>query len=128
MAEGTVTVRAFTSRAMIPIEHATITFTQIAPDGKRTLLAVRSTDESGRTAPVTVQTPEISEGLSPELGLPYSLLDIDAFHPGYERILVENVQVFPGVRTLQTLEMIPLEQYPASANETEVFDLPSQNL
>lgn len=128
MAEGSVTVHAYTSRAMIPVAGATVSFTQFSPDGSVVLLSVRTTDESGRTDPVVVPTPEKSESLAPAPDRPYALNNIDASHPGYERIVVEHVQIFPGVRTLQPLEMIPLEEYPSSSNQTEVFDLPTQNL
>lgn len=128
MAEGTIVVRAYTSRASIPVVDATIIFSQIDRDGRQALLAVRQTDQSGRTAPVTVSTPDRSDSQVPEPGQPYALIRIDAHHPGYERILVENVQVFDGVQTLQELAMIPLEEYPASRNQTETFDLPTQNL
>lgn len=128
MAEGTVIVRAYTSRAQIPVVDAAIIITQYDPDGTTHLLAVRQTDQSGRTEPVTVQTPEVSESLAPEAGQPYALINIDAYHPNYERILIEHAQVFPNTRTVQNLTMIPREEYPSSFNETEVFDLPAQNL
>lgn len=128
MSEGTVIVRAYTSRAQIPVADTTIIITQYNSDGTTELLAVRQTDQSGRTDPITVQTPDVTESLAPQASQPYTLINIDAFHPNYERILIEHAQVFPDVRTVQNLTMIPREEYPSSFHDTEVFDLPPQNL
>ena len=45
-----------------------------------------------------------------------------------EEIIVDNVQVFPGVITDQDLELIPLSEFPDSWNKAEIFDTPAQNL
>ena len=128
MAEGTVVVRAFTSRAMIPIEGATVSFTQYTPTGNTRLLAVRYTDESGKTAPLTIATPELEESQEPQEAQPFTQVNIGITHPAYESILVERVQIFPGIQTVQNFELVPLEKFPESWSEIEVFDQPAQNL
>ncbi len=128
MAEGTLSVRVTASRAQIPIDGATVTFTRSAPGGGTELLAVRFTDSSGKTPPVTFSTPDASDSRAPEPGQPYTLVDVEAWHPDYAGVLVENVQVFPGQKTLQDIDLIPLEEFPPSFSGTEVFDLPPQNL
>lgn len=128
MAEGTVVVRVYTSRAQIPVENTTVAFTRYTPAGPVELLAVRLTNESGRTEPLAVEAPEASESRAPEPGQPYTLVNIEAWHPDYAGVLVERVQVFDGQQTLQAIELIPLAEYPDSYSETEVFDLPQQNL
>jgi hypothetical protein len=128
MAEGTVIARVFTSDAMIPIEGATVTVMQTAADGSVTLLAIRFTDESGKTAPFSVQAPELSDSLEPEQGQPFTELDLAAYHPDYERILVEHVQIFAGIQTVQPFELVPLKELPASVDQAEIFTLPVQDL
>ena len=55
-------------------------------------------------------------------------MDLSAECPGYEQILVEGIQVFTGVRTIQELAMIPYPQYPEYYNLTEVFPISPQAL
>ena len=48
--------------------------------------------------------------------------------PGYEMLLVENVQVFPNTETLQGLELIPLPEQTSSSTRGEIVDIPPQDL
>ena len=61
-------------------------------------------------------------------GQPFTQVDLSAECPGYEQILVEGIQVFAGVRTIQELAMIPYPQYPEYYNLTEVFPISPQAL
>ena len=51
---GTIMLRVYTSRAQLPVPGATVAVTQKSGGGRHTLLAVRTTDENGRIAPVRV--------------------------------------------------------------------------
>lgn len=124
---GILQVRVFTSAAQLPVEGVTVAVTQTAASGM-SLLATRITDESGRISPIDVPAPARSESLSPGFGKPFSAVNIWADHPDYERILVENVQIFAGITTLQDLELIPLSELPEVYNLTEVFDISAQPL
>lgn len=127
-ATGTILTRVFTSQAQIPVAGATVAFTQRGPEGHHTLLALRVTDANGRTAPVQVDTPDASASESPGTVTPFAVCDIWAESPGYELLVVENVQIFAGTQTLQELELIPLpEQSLTLLLETPV-NVPPQNL
>ena len=127
-ATGTILTRVFTSQAQIPVAGATVAFTQRGPEGHHTLLALRVTDANGRTAPVQVDTPNASASESPGTVTPFAVCDIWAESPGYELLVVENVQIFAGTQTLQELELIPLpEQSLTLLLETPV-NVPPQNL
>ena len=76
----------------------------------------------------SVQTPDLSASQAPAQETPFSTVDVTAEHPLYERIVVENVQVFPNTVTRQDLQMIPLNEMPEAWNQTEIFDVPPQNL
>lgn len=123
MSQGYFTSQAVTSNASIPVENATVIVTQ-----GQTLLAVRTTDRSGNTAPIAIDTPELSESLSPDNGVPFALVDVAIDHPEYQRIVANNVQIFPNVYTRQTFALIPLSALPEQWNQTETFDTPPQNL
>lgn len=127
-ATGTILTRVFTSRAQLPVIGATVAFTQRGTEGRHALLALRVTDANGRTAPVRVGTPDPSASESPGTVEPFAVCDIWVEAPGYELLVVENVQIFPNTQTLQELELIPLpEQTPTLLPENPV-NIPPQNL
>ncbi len=127
--QGTVVVRLFTSAAMIPLQGATVTITQPLPNGQTKLLAVRVTNFDGMTDPVPVDTPAMqdSQSYQPQL-TPYSTVDIRIEREGFDRIVVENAQVFPDTETRQELTMIPTPNLPSSFDRTETFVIPPQNV
>ena len=125
---GTILTRVYTSRAQIPVGGATVAFTQRGHEGRHILLAVRVTEANGRTAPVQVSTPNASASESPGTTDPFSVCDIWAESPGYELLVVENVQIFPGTQTIQELELIPLPENTATLLPESPVNIPSQNL
>ena len=125
---GRVVARVYTAEEAIPLEGVTVVVTQRSPVGKVTLLGLRTSDRSGQTEPVYVRTPERDITQSPSEQRGFSTVDVTADHPAYQRIIVENVQVFPGVVSLQEFAMIPLEEYPPQWGQTEVFDVTPQGL
>ena len=127
--QGTVIARVYTSDAFLPLANVPVTFTQIQPDGSRKLLAVRLTNSSGMTAPLPVETPDAAESLAPGLmAKPYALVDISVEYPGYGGILAEGVQIFPGVETIQALQLVPLPSLSGEADQSVLFPGSSQNL
>ena len=124
---GYLSVRAFASSAQLPIEGAAIVVTQPSENGAR-LLASRLTDRNGKIPPISIQTPDRSESQQAGGSSPYTSVDITADHPDYERIVVENVQIFSGILSRQNLEMIPLDSRPEAFNMTEIFRISGQNL
>jgi len=124
---GFLRVRVYTSRAQLPVEDATVTVSQPGATGSR-LLATRITDESGLIPVLTLPTPDGGESLSPGTAKPYTTVDIMVDHPDYERVLIENAQIFPGVISEQNIPLIPIEERPQYWNLTEVFPVTPQEL
>lgn len=127
-AVGTILTRVYTSQAQIPVVGATVAFTQRGREGRHTLLAVRVTDKNGRTAPVQVSTPDAGASESPGTSDPFAVCDIWAESPGYELLVVENVQIFPDTQTLQELELIPLPEQMTTLLPEHPVNIPSQTL
>ncbi len=124
---GFLSIHSFTSAARLPVAGVTFTVTQRRPEGTE-LLAVRIADDSGRIEPLSFPAPDAAESQSPGAGVPFALVDITADHPEFERIIVEGVQIFPGVTTDQDFALIPLAEQPEVFNMTEIFRITPQNL
>lgn len=115
--QGFVIARVYTSDAYIPLVGIPVTFTLVESGGRRQLLATRTTDENGLTTPVTVTTPDVSQSLIPgQSSKPYATLDIAAAAPGYGSALIRGVQIFPGVETVQGLQLRPSPAYNETVN------------
>ncbi|MCI8304056.1 MAG: spore cortex-lytic protein [Lawsonibacter sp.] len=131
-ATGTLSVRVYTSQAQIPLEGATVVVTEPGEEGKWKLLSLQSTNSSGMIQAVQIDTPMPGESTSPDGlpggGAPCTLCDVWAEQPGYAMLQMENVQIFPGVETVQNMELIPLPQGLCSLQQRDVRDIPAQAL
>jgi hypothetical protein len=127
---GQLNVRVFTSQAQIPVEGATVVVTGEGKNGKRALWSVQSTDSSGGIRPVSMQTPAVGESTQPgQDEAPFAVCQVWAEHPGFAVLAVDGVQVFPGVETLQEMELIPLAQGESSLSQpTQRRDISAQDL
>ena len=122
---GYIRVRAFQSRAEIPLKDVAVAIT--ATDG--TAIALLLTDRSGVAGPVEIPVPDIEAGQTPDTGeVPFTQVNIYARLKGYEQIENEDVQVFPDTTTVQNLELIPLSEMPGEFDKRELFITPAQNL
>ena len=131
-ATGTLSVRVFTSRAQIPLAGATVVVAERGEGGRWKLLSIQNTDSSGLIRPVTIDAPPMGESTSPGglpgPGLPFALCDVWAEQPGYIMLRVENVQIFPGVETVQNMQLIPLPEGMCSLQQRDQRDIPAQDL
>lgn len=125
---GRLNVRVYTSLAQIPVAGATVVVTQRGTNGKRKLLSVQTTDSSGSIQPIEVRTPKIAESTHPGNAQPFAVCDVWAEYPGFAMLVVEGVQVFPGVDTLQAMELNPLAEGDNSLTTTDVREIPEQTL
>ena len=127
---GTLQVQVYTSRAALPVRDATVVVVQRAPSGKYDLISIQSTDSSGKIRPITVETPPLAESTHPNNipGPPFAQCDIWAEHPNYAMLLVEGVQVFPGVETIQSMDLCPLSGSGTEFFQCGVREIPPQNL
>ena len=112
---GSLIIRAFTSQAQLPVSGATVIISSPAEDGRRKVLSIQTTDESGGTQPVRLEAPDLSLSESPGGAVPFSDYSLVVEHPDYYLATFEKLQVFPGVETVQNVSLIPLPQ-PAGDN------------
>lgn len=125
---GTLSIRAFTSRAQIPVPGATAAVTRPAGEGRHQLVAIRVTDESGLIQPISLPAPSPSQSEGPGNAQPFALCDVWIEHPEFQMLHVENVQVFPNVETRQNAELLPLPEYPDQQDMTSMVEITPQPL
>lgn len=121
--KGTIVAQVYTSKAQLPIENASIT---IIKNGE--VIAQRTTNSSGKTDSVPVDTPAISESQSPGNITPFTSVDMKITHPEFYGIIVREVQVFPNTETLQYAELIPIAETNSRFDRTETVNITPQNL
>lgn len=131
-ATGTLSVRVFTSQAQIPLEGATVVVAAAGEEGKYKLLSIQNTDSSGMIQTIQIDAPALGESTSPGglpgPGAPFARCDVWAEQPGYAMLQVENVQIFPGVETVQNMELIPLPNGLCSLQQRAERDITAQDL
>ena len=126
-ADGYLTVRTYTSAAQLPVVGATVSVTEQGENGAR-LIATRITDRSGRTTPIKISTPNRSESLTPGQAVPFTKVNITVEKVGFDRVLIENAQLFAGITSELNVDMLPRGENPDSFNMTELVDVTQQEL
>ena len=104
---GSLLVRVYVSAAQLPVSGATAAIYVRKPAERYQLLAVRITDESGIAGPVELPA-GTGMGLTPEAPAPFLDYQLLVEHPDYQLAIFEDLQVFPGVVTIQDVPLIPL--------------------
>lgn len=96
---------------------------------KPRLLAFRLTNYDGYTQPLAIDAPaQNGQTITTTGAQPYATLSMLAGRDGYDRVLVEDAQIFSGVQTLQPLMLVPTPRLPDSYSRTQTYRIPAQTL
>ena len=128
---GKLGVRVFTSRAQLPVEGATVLITRKRSPmtGKYDVLSTQKTDSSGNIRPVSIPAPAPGESTAPYgIEPPFTRCDVWVEHPDYEVMLIRSVQIFPGVESVQLVELVPLVPGEPLSDRFSVRPIPYQTL
>ena len=123
---GTLMTRVFTSRGELPVEDAAVSIVQHNANGRQQLVNIQTSDRSGNTLPITIDTPDTQSSQSPGQPEPFALCDIWVERAGYQLLLIQNVQIFPNIATIQNLPLIPLAN--TGGRPANRVDIPPQDL
>lgn len=126
--KGSIITRVFTSKAQLPIENASVTVYRDNGSGGSEVIAQRTTNSSGRTTPVVVDTPAIELSQNPGNINPFTIVNIRVSHPEFYNIVINDVQVFSDTITIQNADMIPIEETNSKHDRTETVNVTPQNL
>ncbi len=104
---GYILVSVKTAGGALPVTNAVVT----VKDENDNILYVEFTDSSGNTQVMKVPAPAKSNSISPDTGLPpYFNYNIDTDKEGYVSVRNTNVPVYPGITSIQPVEMLPLPE------------------
>ncbi|MBR5144466.1 MAG: carboxypeptidase regulatory-like domain-containing protein [Clostridia bacterium] len=115
--EGKLRIRAYTAGGALPVENALVKI-RGAEEDNRLVAYTLVTDFDGLTPEVTLPAPSLEYSLSPDPSeSPYSVYDVEISAPGYYTKRISGLTVFPGVSSIQLVNMIPYsgegyEDYP----------------
>lgn len=105
---GSLVVRAFTSRAQLPVSGATVIISSRGDDGRHRVYSIQTTDASGNTKPFQLEAPDAEYSQAPGDPTPFSNYALVVEHPEYYLATFEQLQVFPGIETVQNVPLSPL--------------------
>lgn len=125
-ASGTLVTRVFTGRSELPLAGASVSVVQRDAQGLMDLLSIQVSDASGNAAPVVIPTPQTEQSQSPGDQAPYALVDVWVDRQGFGLLVVEDVQIFPGVTSVQELPLVPLPEESGRGGAT--VQIPPQDL
>ncbi|MBO7293048.1 MAG: carboxypeptidase regulatory-like domain-containing protein [Clostridia bacterium] len=113
---GTLLVRVSTAGGFLPVEGADVRLVGAAEEN-RSIRYLLTTDRSGLAERVSLPTPPKELSLSPGNVAGFSRYNLEVFKQGYYPVRYEDIPLFPGINSVQTVELIPLplyrpEQYP----------------
>ena len=107
---GKIIVEVTTARGAVPIEGADIVIDRLDfddPKGRMRLVAVETTNQSGRTREVEVKTVSRELSLVPGNGNPFSTFYVSAAETGFEPVKNRPVDVFSNEVSILKIDLVP---------------------
>lgn len=101
--QGVLRVQAFQGRQAIPIEGVAVTV-RCPIGGDQMIFFQGQTDSSGVIDPILLPAPKPETSLSPGQDGPCGEYEVVAVHPSFDT-LTTHVMIFPGIKTIQPLQM-----------------------
>ena len=107
---GTLLVRVSTAGIFLPVEGADVRIHGAIPENSD-IHYFLTTDRSGLAERVTLPTPSRALSLTPGNPAGFANYDVEVFKNGFYPAVFRNVPLFPGINSVQAVELIPLPLY-----------------
>ena len=107
---GTITVEVSTAKGVVPISDAVVLIDKLDVKdelGRKELLAVLSTNQSGRTNPLEVNAMPRDLSLEPGSSDPFTTFYVSAEKKGFEPVKNRPVDVFADEISILKIDLIP---------------------
>ena len=108
MASESLIIKASTFGRVIPIGNARVFISQRDENGGERILASRTTNGSGETNIIEIETPEKILSAQPGNAKAYETIDIRIEHPLFYTHYITGAQVFADTESVQNATLIPL--------------------
>ena len=124
MDHGYITVAVRTAGGALPVRDAVVT----VKDAEGRIIYVVFTDGSGLTPKLKLGAPPKANSEEPNAGgVPFYTYEIDTDKSGYRSVRNLRVPIYPGITSLQPVELLPLAEgvtnAPATFEEVTAPDL-----
>ncbi len=107
---GTLLVRVSTAGIFIPVEGADIRISG-AREENRYVQYFLTSDRSGLAEKIMLPTPATYLSLTPGNPRGYADYNIEVYKNGFYPAVYQNVPLFPGITSVQAVELIPMPPY-----------------
>lgn len=107
---GIIIVEVTTGRGAVPLPGVDVIIDRLDrndPDGRQELVAIETTDRSGRTNPAEVKTLGRELSLEPGNTGPFSTFYVSASEKGYEPVKSRPVDVFSDEVSILKIDLVP---------------------
>ena len=108
MAQGFLQVDVVSDANNFPIEDANVSIARTEEPGN--VIEQITTNSSGQTENVTLETPPLELSLTPQDLRPYAEYTIRITAPGFEPVVISGTEVLADATALQNVRMIPLAE------------------
>ena len=103
---GTLIFQVTGGQGAFPVAGATVTITK--PLNERLGISVTvTTDESGKTPPLSLPTPSKELSQSPNNGIVYAAYQAEISAPNHVTTKIRDLPVFDGITTIQPVNLSP---------------------
>ena len=117
MAIGYLLIQARTAHDALPLSGAQIWIT----DGKEKNIYHLTTNESGETEKIALETLDRSLSLDPNFqGIPYISYHVLAFANGFNSVHISGIPILEGETAIQPIEFIPMRRMQRIPTVTEI--------
>ena len=108
---GTMTIRTYTAGGALPVKNSTVKITG-GDEENSSLEYTLLTDINGITERILLPAPSVNFSLSPNPGeMPYALYNVEVTADGYYTKKINNIALFSGTDSFQSVNMIPVSIY-----------------